>query len=85
MSITQGATSADERLLVAESERVGDGDDLEDPLRRQPPVARAHCRLRDSDPRGNRTERLASVRLQGLDDAAVELVRPARRSDRAAL
>ena len=73
------------RLLVAEPERVRDCDDLEDPLRRQPSVARADRRLRDPHTRGDRAERLASVRLQCLDDPAVELVGAARRRHRAAL
>src|SRR5207244_8674362 len=73
------------RLAVDESERIRDGDDLEDPLCRQPSVAGAHGRLGDADARGDGTERLAPVRLQRLDDAAVELVRPAGRRDRAAL
>src|SRR6476646_5130443 len=37
--------NAHKRLLVAEPERVRNGDDLEDPLRRQPSVARADRRL----------------------------------------
>ena len=75
-----GRLDADERLLVPEPERVGDGDDLQDPLCGQASVARANRRFGDPDPGGDRPERLAPVRLQRLDDAPVELVRPSRQA-----
>src|SRR4029079_18814858 len=76
---------AHERLFVAEPERVRDGDDLEDPLRRQQSVARADGRLRDPDAGSDGAERLEDVRLERLDYPAVELVGTARRGDRAPL
>src|SRR5262249_18008835 len=58
-----GRLDTDQSLLVAESEWIRDGDDLEDALRRQPSVTSANGRFRTPDARGDRSERLASIRL----------------------
>ncbi len=74
----------DHRLrLEAEPERVRHAGDEQDPVVDKPRVPRADGRLGDTDARGDRAERRASVLLQRFDDAAVDRVERARPCDRA--
>src|SRR5262249_43045458 len=73
-----------QRLLETEAERVRDADDLQDVVVAEARVPRPYGRLRDSEPPGDRPERLAPVLLERLDDALVDLVDPARSAYRPA-
>src|SRR5439155_7363870 len=73
-----GRLDADERLLESQSERVRDGDDLQDVVGGEARVARPDRCLRHPDASGDPPEGFAPVRLQRLDDALVERIDSAR-------